>query len=567
MTATAPHNNQVTSGSAKYLLDVFVPNHSRGLLVDALILQNVFGSGKVRILTFPSSVFSESQEAIDKNFYFEPQAEIAVFVERLFEHSSLKSYKRRAFLANPEWLTKRDLQLAENVISEFWHKTRFGMKLLTTKLPKKEHHYIGFTSLPKPGLVDTYLDFAHFPGKSKTRHTQDIINIWLKNQNLPPIAIQCYGYSLKIPKWIEAGNIRFFLGFLDEQELNVNLLSRGIHICTSQMEGFGHYINEARSIGALIITLDAPPMNELIDSSCGIVIPTKEYSQHNNGIRFTATSKAITDGILRALELPIENRRVLGMEARNRYLKEQDDFCIRLRSVVSSVINFSTGVESVNANDMKHLRRKQIFSEIYLKNAWGKSKDSQNPFYSGPGTHDPSIVSTYIESVHGFLKTFPKKPNVIDFGCGDFSVGRLIRPLCDEYIACDIVPSLIDFNRKKYSHLNVEFRISDMVCDSHPAADIAFVRQVLQHLSNSEIQDFLFKIKDRYKYIILTEHLPSDPHFVHNIDKPTGSGIRLKSGSGIVLTSPPFNLSAKQERILCEVSQYGGLIRTTLYMF
>ena len=108
------------------------------------------------------TVFSESQEAIDKNFYFEPQAEIAVFVERLFEHSSLKSYKRRAFLANPEWLTKRDLQLAENVISEFWHKTRFGMKLLTTKLPKKEHHYIGFTSLPKPGLVDTYLDFAHF---------------------------------------------------------------------------------------------------------------------------------------------------------------------------------------------------------------------------------------------------------------------------------------------------------------------------------------------------------------------------------------------------------------------
>lgn len=37
-----------------------------------------------------------------------------------------------------------------------------------------------------------------------------------------------------------------------------------IHICASEREGFGHYINEARAAGAFIISTDHPPMNEFV---------------------------------------------------------------------------------------------------------------------------------------------------------------------------------------------------------------------------------------------------------------------------------------------------------------
>jgi hypothetical protein len=320
----------------KFLMDVLVPDHSRGLIVDALVLQQAIGVDKVRILTVPFQACFDSLSENEKNLHFEPDAEIVVFIERLFEHGKLKSYKRRVLLSNPEWLTENDCLIAKNLISEFWHKTYFGMELLTKIFPEKRHEYIGFTSLHTPTAVHNYDEFSHYSGRSKTRHTQDVLNIWLKNPALPTLSLQSYDGDLSIPEWVHFRNIKLFLGFLDQEDLNLELVKHGIHICTSQMEGFGHYINEARSIGALIITLDAPPMNELIDSSCGIVIPVEQYSAHHSGLRFIAAPEAIKEGIFRALEMPVHIRKSLGEKARDRFVKEQSDFFRRLESVVFS---------------------------------------------------------------------------------------------------------------------------------------------------------------------------------------------------------------------------------------
>jgi len=37
--------------------------------------------------------------------------------------------------------------------------------------------------------------------------------------------------------------------------------------------------------------------------------------------------------------------------------------------------------------------------------------------------------------------------------------------------------------------------------------------------------------------------------------------------SGVVRTSPPFNMEAVEETTLCEVREWGGVIRTILYRF
>ena len=219
----------------------------------------------------------------------------------------------------------------------------------------------------------------------------------------------------------------------------------------------------------------------------------------------------------------------------------------------------------------RNLPTQQVFTRIYEKGVWGKSGDSLQPFFSGLGSRDETIVSTYIKSVQDFLSPFAEKPNVVDLGCGDFFVGSKIRQLCGNYIACDIVPNLIEFNKEKYKTLNVDFRVLDLTSDELPNGDIVFIRQVLQHLSNEQILRGLPKISSKYKYLVLTEHLPRVQDFEHNLDKPAGPDIRTSIASGIVLTSPPFNLKPKSERELCQADAAGEviqtIIQTTLYQF
>jgi hypothetical protein len=215
--------------------------------------------------------------------------------------------------------------------------------------------------------------------------------------------------------------------------------------------------------------------------------------------------------------------------------------------------------------EYRNLPTQAVFAKIYESAIWGRSDDPSQPFFSGSGSHDDAVVSAYLGAVQEFLKSFDRKPNVVDLGCGDFFVGSKIRPLCDKYTACDIVPRLIEFNKEKFEVLNVDFRVMDLTTDELPAGDVVFIRQVFQHLSNEQILRVLPEIASKYKYLVLTEHLPGKSDFEHNLDKPAGPDIRTGIESGIVLTSPPFNFKPKGERLLCKAGEAGGLIVTTLF--
>jgi hypothetical protein len=213
---------------------------------------------------------------------------------------------------------------------------------------------------------------------------------------------------------------------------------------------------------------------------------------------------------------------------------------------------------------------KEAFQRVYQDGIWGVSPDPDDRFFSGSASHTPEFVAAYVAGVEKFLRTFPEKPDVVDLGCGDFAVGAQVRPLCATYIACDVVEPLITRNRERFASLDIDFRLLDISADPLPPGEVAFLRQVLQHLSNRQIQSTIAKIPGAYRYLVLTEHLPASETFVPNIDKPVGPQTRLDAGrspSGVVLTEPPFNLTASRSRVLCEVRDYLGLIRTTLYEF
>jgi SAM-dependent methyltransferase len=204
----------------------------------------------------------------------------------------------------------------------------------------------------------------------------------------------------------------------------------------------------------------------------------------------------------------------------------------------------------------------EVFEAVYRRRIWGGSETQD--FYSGEGSNDPEVVGPYVAAVVEFLASLPRPPRVVDLGCGDFNVGSRLRGHCSEYVACDIVQSLIDRNNVKFADRDVEFRVLDVANDPLPSGDVVFIRQVMQHMSNAQILELLPKMR-QYAWAVITEHLPSEAGFAPNVDKPAGPGIRIGLGSGVVLAAPPFNFTARSEHEICVVHYLVGTIRTVVY--
>ena len=205
---------------------------------------------------------------------------------------------------------------------------------------------------------------------------------------------------------------------------------------------------------------------------------------------------------------------------------------------------------------------KAAMSQIYENNLWGGNPAE---FYSGEGSHDPHIVTPYINIISDFLQSFETPITVCDFGCGDFNVGKELVEFAEHYHAIDIVPSLIEHNQATFQFPNLTFHCLDVAVDELPSGDCALVRQVLQHLSNQEVHQILEKLS-HYRYVIITEHLPLGD-FEPNKDKISGQGIRLKQNSGIDVLAAPFYLKVKvaKELLSLELGNGKGRIVTTLY--
>ena len=122
---------------------------------------------------------------------------------------------------------------------------------------------------------------------------------------------------------------------------------------------------------------------------------------------------------------------------------------------------------------------KAVMTQIYDMKLWGgKAFD----FYSGAGSHNPTIINPYLNALTTFLESFSTPLVVCDLGCGDFNIGSQLAKFTKKYIAIDIVEELIIRNKKLYKEDNLEFYCLDIAKDELPPGDCIIIRQVLQHL-------------------------------------------------------------------------------------
>ncbi|KAJ0395745.1 hypothetical protein ATCC90586_001786 [Pythium insidiosum] len=124
--------------------------------------------------------------------------------------------------------------------------------------------------------------FLHTAGSSIHKGTSRLLDCWLARPDLPPVDIyirdslyqRAYArdYDTRIQ---QSKNVRLHTGVVEPLAFGKMLAEAAFFLCPSAMEGYGHYINQARAAGGLILAPDTPPMNELVTSDSGVLIPSR----------------------------------------------------------------------------------------------------------------------------------------------------------------------------------------------------------------------------------------------------------------------------------------------------
>lgn len=145
------------------------------------------------------------------------------------------------------------------------------------------------------------------------------------------------------------------------------------------------------------------------------------------------------------------------------------------------------------------------FEAVYRKDGWTNG--------SGPGSHPDNTIE-----YRAFLEQFMKANeinSITDLGCGDWQFSKYIDWARFRYSGLDIVPEIIERNAERYAAPNIEFRLHHAPTEL-PGGDLLIAKEVLQHLPNETVAEYLGVIASRYRFALLTNAI--EPLERANID-------------------------------------------------
>jgi glycosyltransferase involved in cell wall biosynthesis len=255
--------------------------------------------------------------------------DVNLFLESLDEQYF--SFSRlNCFIPNQEWFTDKDRALMKQVDLVLF-KTRHAEQLL--RHDARSSQFIGFTSADRR-LQHVHRDWnaaIHVAGWSPHKGTSRTLDAWSQHREWPYLTVIA---QTALPR--QAPNIYIKPKRIVDQALRHLQNHSGLHVCLSEVEGFGHSINEARSCGAIVMTTDAPPMNELIDPDTGILIPYEASEPIGAGVRYLFDRDGLSEAMNRFIRLNRDERQRLGIAARAAYEAGRSAFRTALIRVLDS---------------------------------------------------------------------------------------------------------------------------------------------------------------------------------------------------------------------------------------
>lgn len=251
-----------------------------------------------------------------------PSADINIFFEYIPHEPSLSLINW--FVPNPEWFLNRfeDLSPFDFILCRT-HEVESIFKKHNQKT-----FFLGFTSPDcyHPEIPKDYSKILHLGGFSSQKGTQTILNIWKENPLLPELHLITH-LNWQFPAPLH--NLKLFTQRLNQSDLRYIQNHCGIHLCPSETEGFGHYIMEGMSTGAVILTTNAPPMNEFINEPLCLV-PFSKVAQQRLATCYFVDPNYLESQIVSVNQLSKEDLERIGKENREKFLKMGELFYERL---------------------------------------------------------------------------------------------------------------------------------------------------------------------------------------------------------------------------------------------
>ena len=307
-----------------------VGRHNRyGLSRDAEILRQA-----LECLGIQAAALDKRKRSLIDRLRRREVAELVIHLERVHP-AWLGAASRHVLIPNQERFPKRHLgrlRRIDRVLAKTQHAREIfaGLGMKSTCL--------GFISPDRydPTMPRDWKRFFHLAGGSTLKGTEDVLALWGVHPEWPELVL--VQKQTNAPAAVPP-NVTLHGGYLDDDELKRLQNACGVHLCPSRSEGWGHHIVEALSCGAVVVTTDAPPMNEHVTADCGVLVPASRSEPRHLGRNFFVDCHALEAAVARLVATSPDAARSFGMKARERFEELGQGFAMQTRAVFDQVLS------------------------------------------------------------------------------------------------------------------------------------------------------------------------------------------------------------------------------------
>ena len=262
-----------------------------------------------------------------------PRYDVNLMLEHVRdEYASLAH--RNVMLPNPEWQWPDEV-VRFTALDHVLVKTHHAEPIFRTRGCKTT--YVGFTS---PDRLDRSVprrrEFFHLAGRSELKGTERLLALWRKHLVWPKLTVVQHAITARPGP--AAANIEHRIGYVDDAALKRLQNELRFHLCPSETEGYGHYLVEALSVGAIVVTNDAAPMNELVTRERGVLVACRASGEKNLATVYEFDEAAMTAAVEHLIAADEADLDRLGAAARTWYEDNDRGFGDRLRAGLAAVM-------------------------------------------------------------------------------------------------------------------------------------------------------------------------------------------------------------------------------------